>query len=109
MSRGKQASEGAVTLNQNGGATDREVQAKKYDEVAVAERMSRLNEDIRQRKENDKARADELAKIPVRAEDVALVAAELGLPTLLATAKLQQCGGDPDRVFRQYIGLSCKA
>ena len=104
MSKGKQASEGSVTVSQ-GNTSEREVQAKTYDEAAVAERMGRLNEAIRQKKEAEKVRADELSKIAARDEDVAVVAKELGLSNADAATRLRQAKGDLNALLRDYIGL----
>ena len=108
MSKGKQSSEGSVTVHQ-GNTSEREVQAKTYDEAAVAERMARLNEGIRQKKEAEKARADELSKIAVSDVDVASVAKELGLSQAEAATRLRQAKGDINALFREYIGLPRKA
>lgn len=109
MSKGKQSSEGTVTVHGGSGA-EREVQARSYDEAAVAERMNKLNEAIRNKREQDKRIADELAKIVVNPADVDVVAREFGISAQEATNKLRQQKGGPDlnALLREYVGLPRK-
>ena len=82
---------------------DREVKARQYDEKQVAERMTKLNEDVRQKKEAAAKREAELNAVKVEADDIALVAAQCDITPAAAKRKLQQKNGDINAVFKDYI------
>ena len=84
---------------------EKDIKQRQYDEAAAAELFKKLNADVAKEKASKKAAADELAKVPVDAAHVTLLAEHLDLSPSDAKTLLQRHGGKPDAAIKAHLKL----
>lgn len=72
---------------------------------ASSDKMNKLWEEVKEKKEAEKKRAAALAAIPVKDEDINLLASSLNISSEEAKATLQKKKGDVVAVLREEVGL----
>ncbi|KAH9597826.1 hypothetical protein LSM04_002289 [Trypanosoma melophagium] len=92
-------------MNSISNRTEKATEVRAYDEQSVEERMRKLFLEIAEKKAADKKKADELAQIPVKNEDVELLMSELGWERAVAEHRLREKKGDTVAIMREVVGL----
>ena len=77
-------------MDANAASEEKEQQKRQIDDKEVGELFSRLNTEAKKRSDDAKTKAAELAKVPVKDEDVDIVAREMGVSKEVAKTKLQE-------------------
>lgn len=94
------------TSMQVGGSSageDKEVNARAYDQNAVADRMAKLREKQKAQKEKERAKENEINQTPVKDEDVELLVKATTWTTQVAARRLKERQGDVAAVMKDIL------